>query len=245
MVVEASRRFVCIRPATYESAKEAPFLEALFRTGSGELENTTFAILAPDGRTKLCRTGRTAEHAFPDSVSMADFMNRTADRYDGSQAGAPLPTIPTLRLALDEAACDQRPLVLVAAPSGRRLATMESLLAELAWSEEFVGRFRYSSQVGGDGLGAIGAEGETGYLVVQAGEYGLDGEVLARVAATADREAIGAALRKALAGLEAPEPKDYRDHMRRGIQMGLEWETAIPVTDPHANDRPTGPPPRR
>ncbi len=249
-MVEASRRFVCIRPATYESAEEAPVLEALFRTGSGELENTTFAILAPDGKTRLSRTGRTPDHVFDDAESMARFMDRTADEFQGTSRGAPLPTVPDLRLGLDVASCDQRPLVVVAAPHGR-LRTMVSRLEELAWSDEFVGRFRYVVQEGSDGLDSIDAFGETGYFVVEASEFGLDGEVLVAMPSTASGEAIAEGLTEALDLFGTPASKNYREHMRRGHQLGIEWETAIPVTDPHGAegpggpDGPPGPPPRR
>ncbi len=48
-VIAASRMFVCIRPATYEDAGEADFLKKIFVGRSGELDNTVFVLLAPDG----------------------------------------------------------------------------------------------------------------------------------------------------------------------------------------------------
>lgn len=52
-VVRASRQFVCIRLATYESFEEAQMLRGIFLGGSGQVENTTFALLSPDGKTPL------------------------------------------------------------------------------------------------------------------------------------------------------------------------------------------------
>src|SRR5918911_333929 len=63
-VVAASRDFVCARLLTYESAEEGKFLESICRTGSGQLENTVFGFLAPDGVTPLTRVGRGPEHVF-------------------------------------------------------------------------------------------------------------------------------------------------------------------------------------
>ena len=57
-VITAARKFVCVRLATYESAAEGQFLASICPTGSGELENTVFAILSPDGKQKLARVSR-------------------------------------------------------------------------------------------------------------------------------------------------------------------------------------------
>ena len=51
-VIEASRDFVCIRLATYENVAEAKILKSIFTGRSGELENTTFVLLAPDGNRR-------------------------------------------------------------------------------------------------------------------------------------------------------------------------------------------------
>ena len=56
-VVAASRKFVCIRLATYESRAEAKFMETIFLGKGGALANTVFCILAPDGKKKLVRPG--------------------------------------------------------------------------------------------------------------------------------------------------------------------------------------------
>src|SRR5262245_35972314 len=112
-VVAASRRFVCIRPLTYESAEEAKVLESLFIGGSGELENTTFALLGPDGRTRLARTGRSPAFAFRDPEQMAAAMQDLAARHEtgASKRPAALPVCADVRRALDVAACDGRALV--------------------------------------------------------------------------------------------------------------------------------------
>ena len=52
-VVQASRRFVCIRTLTYEDAEERDFQRALFIGGSGDVENTSFCFLSPDAKQKI------------------------------------------------------------------------------------------------------------------------------------------------------------------------------------------------
>src|SRR3954452_16415150 len=107
-VTAAARRFVCVRLTTYENAEEAAMLQALCPTRSGELENTVFALLSPDGKRPLTRPGRTARHTFGDAAEMARAMHRIADEYKVPASPAPgileLPTVPTVRLALNVAA---------------------------------------------------------------------------------------------------------------------------------------------
>jgi hypothetical protein len=72
----ASRNFVCVRLATYEDETEAAFLKAFTSTKSGQLENSVFGILAPDGQQKLIRSGRGPKHAFAGPAEMADTARR-------------------------------------------------------------------------------------------------------------------------------------------------------------------------
>ena len=75
-MVTASRAFVCVRPATYESAAEGKLLLSLFRGRLGNLENSVFALLGPDGKERLTQTGRspfmvfkTSSHAYINAVN--------------------------------------------------------------------------------------------------------------------------------------------------------------------------------
>ncbi|MAJ27934.1 hypothetical protein CBD41_00845, partial [bacterium TMED181] len=60
-VIKLSRKFVCARLSTYEDHAEGELLKKLFRGRSGELENTVFVILAPDGKTRLSKSGRSPQ----------------------------------------------------------------------------------------------------------------------------------------------------------------------------------------
>src|SRR5437868_6008358 len=119
-VITASRRFVCVRLTTYESKGEADFLQSLLRTRSGELENTVFTLLSPDGKRQLARASRSARQTFGDAGRMAATMNRIADEYAARPAtGGPLPPLPqvaNVRLAVNVAACDNQPLVVLFGP---------------------------------------------------------------------------------------------------------------------------------
>src|SRR4051812_42803830 len=117
-VIAASRQFVCIRTATYEDAEEAKILATMIRTGSGQLENTVFAILTPEASRHLVQPGRSPHWAFRTSADMAAGMKKISAQYAaeaGPVSSAALPKIASFRLALDVAACDSQPLVAMVA----------------------------------------------------------------------------------------------------------------------------------
>ena len=114
-VISASRKFVCIRLATYENAEENKILAGFFSRG-GVLENTVFTLLTPDGKTKLVSAGRSPVWAFggvrgaginaQPEVSMKKMgqtMEAIALVYPGKGKAAkgfpPLPYLADLRLA--------------------------------------------------------------------------------------------------------------------------------------------------
>jgi hypothetical protein len=233
-VIAASRRLVCVRLATYENASEAVFLNGLLRTGSGEVENTTFCVLAPDGRTKLVRAARGPEHLFAGADEMAEAMNRVADRYPprANAAPAPLPTVPAVRLALDVAAADNRPLVVVSAQDAAARKSAEAEVAALAWSPEFVGRFTFATAASADDLRAVtGAPTGAAVLVVQSEKFGRSGTVLAQCPADGNSAVLAATLRDG-AGRYKGEDKAFSDHVHEGHRKRIYWETPVPVTDP-------------
>src|SRR5689334_16637520 len=116
-VIAASRKFVCVRLTTYENKDEANFLKAFKVTRSGELENTVFTILSPDGKRSLDRASRSARQTFGDSQRMASTMERIARDFEtkkSAQGQLPeLPRVTNVRLAVNVAACDNQPLVIL------------------------------------------------------------------------------------------------------------------------------------
>jgi hypothetical protein len=227
-VVKASRDFVCARLLTYESAEEGKFLETMFTGREGTLENTVYVVLAPDGKTKLTRAGRTPRMIYggsteADIAEMADALRKIAKDAKPADGAREIPFVEDLRVALNVAACDGQALVAVVG-KGEEL---EKELAKLAWSEGFIGKFIYVRVPDPAALKVVkGAKAEAGLLVVAPGTYGLDGTALAQ--GTTDAAAL---LRK---GAESfvPEKKEERKHIEEGRRRGIEWETEIPVTDP-------------
>jgi len=231
-VVAASREFVCVRLATYESAAEAKVLGAVLRTRSGFLENTVFAILGPDGTTPLVRSGRSPREAVggPPEEAVKALPIRMAELSKKHSPSAPvggaLPLLADLRRGLNVAACDLQPLVVIVG------ADVPELLP-LAWSRDFIGRFAYA-KAGADEAGRVieGKLGKAGVAVVQPDAYGLKGRLLA----WGDGKGIEAALAQGLKAFVA-EPKDSRRHIDEGIRLGIVWKTEIPITDPQGPPR--------
>src|SRR5438034_5706728 len=85
-VVAASKGLVCARLLTSESADEAKVLTSFFVGRSGQLENTTFVLVAPDGKTPLSRAGRSPDHVLGrggahDDDALAGLLKEQAARF--------------------------------------------------------------------------------------------------------------------------------------------------------------------
>src|ERR1041384_6342785 len=236
--VAASRDFICARLLTYESAEEGKFLESICPTRSGQLENTVFGFLAPDGVTPLTRMGRGPEHLFQGSSeetgrTMAAAMKEMSAKSPGdSTIARQIPYLVDLRRGLNVAACDLLPLVVVAAQTPESRRKFEEALAPLAWKSNFVGRFEYAAVTDSTEVQKLeGATSPEGIFVVEPDAYGQKVKVLSQSSSSnsADLEkALDAGLKKFV-----PKSKDSRAHIEAGRRAGVYWKTEIPVTDPH------------
>ena len=234
-VVAASRKFVCIRLATYESKEEAKFMETIFLGKGGVLANTVFCILAPDGKKKLVRPGRSPQFAFSSASQMATQMNRLTVQYPLAARNAltdtQLPQLSKVDVALNVAACDNRPLVVTVGKAQEQLEEINQKLVKKAWSEKFAGQFVYASTIKRTDLKPLaGANGSSAIIVVEPGAFGVSGKVVAQLDANATEANIETALAKAIKEFQ-PYAKSHRQHLQLGHQLGIEWETAIPETD--------------
>ena len=230
-VIAASRQFVCVRLATYEDPLEASWLKDFTRTGSGQLENTVFGILAPDGVKKLVRSSRGPDHLFSGPDQMAEAMAKIAVKYPNSTAPSRLPLVASVRLGINVAAADNQPLVVIVGKDSATRKPVVAKLAGLAWSDEFIGRFTFAAGGPEDLEAIVGTKPETGILIVLPETFGRSAKSLAIVDADAPTGQIAEALRGVVAGF-SPTEKTFSNHVRSGHQQGIYWETAVPVTDP-------------
>jgi hypothetical protein len=224
-VVKASRNFICVRLATYENPLENVFLKNLVRTGSGELENSAFAIFAPNGKDKLVRSARGPQNVFADSNEMAKKLEVLAATYSGKQIECrTLPVVDSVKLGLIVAAADSLPLVIL-----NEDQTNLTELAKLAWSTEYVGRFIYAVAKTPEDWKRVGNENSMkGIAVVQPETFGREGKILAAADST---DGWAQALNQGLKNFQRNE-KTSRTHLKAGREAGVFYEPATPVTDP-------------
>ncbi len=210
-MVEASRKWVCVRLASYENASEAKILESIFVGRSGQLENTVFAMLAPDGKTFLAPPGRSPKKSFRNAEYLAEAMDHYVEPYlKGSWSSRSLAKVENYRLALNVAACDGLPVVAVGSQK------WEDWLAGLAWEKSMLGQavFVRDSSV-------------SGAVVVIPDQFGLTGRRVKELSQDMTASTVAEILRSYRA-----EPKDAQAHIRQGRRKGIHWTTKVPVTDP-------------
>lgn len=236
-IIRASRNFVCARLSTYESKEEAEYLSGIF-TRRGQLENTVFCIMSPDGKDKLVSSGRSPGWVFPGSEDQAirdmeKKMDEIVSRYSvKKESRSSLPALPSFRLALNVAACDNLPLVAIVARSKESREKLQKQVNELAWSKEFIGRFIYVSAGEASELKKVkGLEKKEGLFVIAPDTFGQEGKVLSQVRLGAGRKELSEGLARAVA-LYQPEDKETRSHGALGRILDVNWETQVPVTDP-------------
>lgn len=226
-VVAASREFVCIRLATYEDKAEAAFLAKLFRGRDGQLQNTVFALLSPDSKEVLTRTGRGPHFAFRNPDEMAAFMQEVVSQYEVQEIAPMFPVMKNLTLALNVAACDGLQLV-ISVTSGA--SDVESRIAQSAWQPQLIGQFVYARATPEELKPISGVQVEEGMVIADPDDFGISGLAIAELGGEATQEAIAAAMRTALDN-RLPKTMNPREHIRAGVQLGIDWATAIPVTD--------------
>jgi hypothetical protein len=233
-VIAASRKFVCIRLISYENKEETAFLKSFNVGRSGDVENTVFCILSPDGTQRLSRASRGTNHVYSSSKTMADNMVKIALQYPGVdseiQKTPAVPYVADLRLALNVAGCDKQPLVIVNPTANGDTLALEKKISAIAWSNDFLGKFIYVKVRDQKELALVnGAEKESQILVVQPDNFGLKGEVLfqtAEVSSMQLRETFNQGLSKG----KWPT-LSFWNHVQQGHQKGVFWETKLPVTD--------------
>jgi hypothetical protein len=226
-VVTASRAFVCVRPLTFEDPAESELLRSVFAGHRGQLENTVFAVLDPTGGEQILHGTRSPRRLFAEPADFAARLDRVAQRFQRLAAARrgtrALPLVADLTLAVNVAACDSLPLAVVVADEPSDREALAERLAELAWSEAFVGRLLWVAPSRARAEAFEDLDLAPGVTVLQPDPYGQTAKVLARAAADAEEKALAATIAAALAAHD-PAPKTRRAHVREGKRRGLRWE---------------------
>ena len=252
--VEASRPFVCIRLATYENQDEVDFMKTLYVSFTGEIANTMFALLSPDGKTRLSEADRSPAQVFGGVIQrrasqpgaaeqnkaaaarMVESMEVISLAYPGKEgtAGGPqaLPYLGDLRMAVNVAACDNQPLLVVYAENPGEVARLEEALQPIAWSKEVIGRALYVavSDAAEYTRYIKGKKPAAGYALVAPEPYGRHATPLLTIDGETKPENVHKQLIAALA-LYNPPPKDFEKHEAEGLKAGIQWKPKTPITD--------------
>jgi hypothetical protein len=242
-VVEASRNFVCVRLATYESQAEADFMKSIYLDRTGAMKNTTFAILSPDGKEKLTKAGRGPFHEYRNASQMAAGMDKIAKTYDVNAESATsdtnLPYAESVDIGLNISSADVIPLVVLFSGDEQKTKILEQKMIPLAWKDDsIIGQFTYAKAADAKELSSLtGIEGDldklNSILIVEPGQFGMSGKVLAQLNEKTSSEDLKTALVDTIANCKRLT-KDHSGHVNLGIQLGIDWESEIPETDSEA-----------
>jgi hypothetical protein len=143
-----------------------------------------------------------------------------------------LPLLPNVRLGLNVSSCDNTPLAIIYSPEESTRIRLGQQLAKLAWSKNHIGQVQYCVATKAEELKPLGLEktAKPGVLIVQPGTYGNNGYLISAVDVTAEASKMADAVDFALLVSEFQQ-KIMRSHVSQGQQLGVNWKTAIPVTD--------------
>lgn len=232
-VVKATRDFVCIRLATYEDTEEVKFLANVYRGRSGQLENTVFALLDSDGKKRLARSGRSPDFAFQGDRQFVSGLEQIA-REKGSPkkrfSDPALPLVKNVDLGLNVASCDGIQMILVVGEDEARVRELSQKALPLAWNDQVGGQFVFATATTVGELRPLGLKKlENGIYVVNPGQFGMSGQVVASWGEDFDAGEVTKRLAELCGSYQVN--KNYQQHIQTGIGLGIEWKTETPVTD--------------
>ena len=233
-LIKVSRDFVCIRTATYEDKQEAEFLKWAFvaRTG-GDLRNFGYCLLSPDGQKQLRRSTRGPNFTYQNSAAMAADLRLIARQYPAkATAGVSTPIVPqmkSVRLGINVASCDGLPSVIIVGKDQLEVDQLKKKLSGIIWGDELAGKFIYASTTNPADLKIVpGAQSKTGFLVIKPDVYGLKGQLIKVIDASASSEDLKRSLSLAV-NTFTRNSKTHGLHVRNGRQGGKLWKTEVPV----------------
>ena len=171
------------------------------------------------------RPGRSPQMLYPTPTAMASAMKQIAAKYPAKAAPSAIPAMHDFRLALNTAACDSMPLV-VAVGGG------DALAAKLAWAPELLGKYAFAPVSTVAELKAAGLTAGPGIYAIEPDTYGQKAAILAQWPLTADLASITRGLLDAQKKHNG-EGKVAREHINKGVQLGVLWKSLLPNTDPN------------
>ena len=241
-VIEAARKFVCIRIATYEDQDEADFIKEHLMGGSGDLRNFGFALASSDFKEIFRRSERGPNFVYENAAEMAKELHHVAENHQAKRAEADqwpaVPEMKNVRLALNVASCDGLPGLLVVAGDEASLTGLKHNLSMVVWDKEISGLYVYGSTTAREqDLKMVkGDIPESGYLIVRPDAYGMKAEVIASLPADLSGDDLKSKLLSVASDYKRIS-KTHGTHVRGGRQSGFSWQTEVQVPDRRRNAR--------
>lgn len=129
------------------------------------------------------------------------------------------PALSSLRLAINVAACDNLPLV-VLGPEAR--PEFEKALTEMFFDSSWQGRFVLVQGTATEMDKLLHLKGKTvpAVAVIQADQFGLSGRILARLEPGENGDKLTSTLAMGAAGFQATA-RNFRGHLTSGFEAGL------------------------
>lgn len=239
---------MCVRLDTYESKETQDRIRDLL---DGSMQNTAFVIYAPDGKTKLTRSGRAPELVFgrgrlasrngSSNEEVIKGMEKIAAKYEmkGDLTQAELQDFDSFKQSLNIASSDQKLLVFTVSPRAK-LPAVEKVLTEVANDAEVHGRFHFDTAGKPDVKWAekvTKEKNKTGVFVIRSGQFGQEGYVMTEFPLDVTVESLKAGLLAAnetFAKLE--ERKHYGDHVSDGRRKGIKFDSNVEAGEDRDGD---------
>ena len=244
--IAASRDFVCVRLESYESKEHQELIRGLL---GGAFANTAFCILAPDGKTRLSKSGRSPSALFGrrggpagDPAAVIGALKRISADYPpkGSMSDATVQDFHSTRQALNVASGDQRLLLLTVANGEKRSGATKVLQAVLN-EQNTEGRFHHDfveNDVDSHWRELVsGAKSQEGFYIIEADPFGQTGLVLVELPLSAKSSELKLALKTANEAFAKKEKrKVYSEHVREGRQKGVFFKNGMPYGEDRDGD---------
>lgn len=219
--VELSKEFVCVRLGTFENEEHKKMVESLL----GSVSNTAFVIFAPDGKTRLTKTGRSPRMVWGNRgvlEGLRDIAEKYRPKADINKSL--LQDFHSLDQALRTGAADQRLLVCLVQPIGKKESGLK-VMQNVFNDPKIRGKVHFDTLGKGDNETWKKIEGYSnlpGYYIVQPGAYANKGKVVSKVTLIQPVNKLKSVLLKAIQEhAESEKRKVYEDHVKAGLAEGL------------------------
>lgn len=188
---------------------------------NGRLANSIGVILAPDGKTKLSKSGRKIEDS--DLKKLDTYSKKYPARGDVSQAL--IPDFAFFKMGLVTASSDQR-LLIVIVRKDSQVKQVQKNIAPVVWHKSIQGKFHFDIESDikkyKDILGNLKGSSNETLLVIEPDAYGAKGKVLKQYSLKDSQVNLVKKLTEFYNDYaKTAKEKSYQDHVRQGKRAGV------------------------